>query len=151
MLPKTVEVLSEHNNIIGIKEAVNDSKRMNQLLNISLKKDGEFLIFSGDDESFLDLLILGGHGVISVAANVIPNIISQICSQFKINQDETIKLNNKYKNLYELLFIESNPVPVKWILYKIGLIQNSIRLPLIPLDKKYQENITSEMLKLGLL
>ena len=120
-------------------------------LNISLKKDREFLIFSGDDESFLDLLILGGHGVISVAANVIPNIISQICSQFKINQDETIKLNNKYKNLYELLFIESNPVPVKWMLYKIGLIQNSIRLPLIPVDKKYQENIASEMLKLELL
>ena len=151
MLPETVEVLSEHNNIIGIKEAVNNTKRMNQLLNISLKKDGEFLIFSGDDESFLDLLILGGHGVISVAANVIPNTISQICSQFKINQDEAIKLNNKYKKLYELLFIESNPVPVKWMLYKIGLIQNSIRLPLIPLDKKYQENIASEMLKLELL
>ena len=151
MLPETIEVLSEHNNIIGIKEAVNSTKRMKQLLNISLKKDGEFLIFSGDDESFLDLLILGGHGVISVAANVVPNIISQICSQFKINQDETIKLNNKYKKLYELLFIESNPVPVKWMLYKIGLIQNSIRLPLIPLDKKYQENIASEMLKLELL
>ena len=151
MLPETVEVLSEHNNIIGIKEAVNSKERMNQLLNISLKKDGEFLILSGDDESFLDLLILGGHGVISVAANVVPNIISQICSQFKINQDEAIKLNNKYKNLYELLFVESNPVPVKWILYKIGLIQNSIRLPLISLDKKYQENIASEMLKLGLL
>ena len=151
MLPETVEVLSEHNNIIGIKEAVNSKKRMKQLLNISLEKDGEFLIFSGDDESFLDLLILGGHGVISVAANVIPNTISQICSQFKINQDEAIKLNNKYKKLYELLFIESNPVPVKWMLYKIGLIQNSIRLPLIPLDKKYQENIASEMLKLELL
>tara|TARA_Y100000739_G_scaffold194114_1_gene175234 strand:- start:459 stop:1349 length:891 start_codon:yes stop_codon:yes gene_type:complete len=151
MLPETIEVLSEHNNIIGIKEAVNSKKRMKQLLNISLEKDGEFLIFSGDDESFLDLLILGGHGVISVAANVIPNTISQICSQFKINQDEAIKLNNKYKKLYELLFIESNPVPVKWMLYKIGLIQNSIRLPLIPLDKKYQENIASEMLKLELL
>tara|TARA_Y100000748_G_C15415182_1_gene457057 strand:- start:176 stop:1063 length:888 start_codon:yes stop_codon:yes gene_type:complete len=151
MLPETIEVLSEHNNIIGIKEAVNSKKRMKQLLNISLEKDGEFLIFSGDDESFLDLLIQGGHGVISVAANVIPNTISQICSQFKINQDEAIKLNNKYKKLYELLFIESNPVPVKWMLYKIGLIQNSIRLPLIPLDKKYQENIASEMLKLELL
>ena len=60
-------------------------------------------------------------------------------------------MNNKYKKLYELLFIESNPVPVKWMLHKIGLIQNSIRLPLIPLDKKYQENIVSEMLKLELL
>ena len=117
MLPETVEVLSEHNNIIGIKEAVNSKKRMKQLLNISLEKDGEFLIFSGDDESFLDLLIQGGHGVISVAANVIPNTISQICSQFKINQDEAIKLNNKYKKLYDLFFIDSNPVPVKWMLY----------------------------------
>ena len=151
LLPETVEILAKHKNIIGIKEAVNKKERISNLINISNKNNEEFLIFSGDDESFLNLLESGGHGVISVAANIVPNIISQICNKFKENPDEAFKLNKKYKNLYKLLFIESNPVPVKWMLYKTGLIQDSIRLPLLTLNKKYQENIALEMLKLELL
>ncbi len=146
----TVEILSNHENIVGIKEAVNNRDRMKKLINISNNKK-EFLVFSGDDETFLDLLDLGGNGVISVAANVIPKEISEICNHYEDNKDKAIKLNNKYKYLYELLFIESNPIPVKWMMFKMGLIKNSIRLPLIELDKKYQENIISEMLKLNLL
>ena len=114
-------------------------------------ENNDFLVFSGDDESFIDLLSLGGHGVISVAANVIPKGISEICRFHKDNKDHAIKLNKKYKNLYELLFVESNPIPIKLMMYKMGLIKNSIRLPLIELDKKYQENIISEMLKLQLI
>ncbi len=148
--PDTVQILSKHENIIGIKEAVNSIDRMNKLKNISdLNKD--FLVFSGDDETFIDLLSLGGSGVISVAANVIPKGISEICKQYASNKNHAIELNKKYKHLYELLFIESNPVPVKWMMHKMGLIKNSIRLPLIQLDKKYQENITNEMLKLELI
>ena len=148
--PDTVEILSRHENIIGIKEAVNNKDRMNKLKKISeLNKD--FLVFSGDDETFLDLLSLGGNGVISVAANVIPKGISEICKHYVNNQNYAVELNKKYKYLYELLFIESNPIPVKWMMYKMGLIKNSIRLPLIELDQKYQENIINEMLKLELL
>ena len=148
--PDTVEILSRHENIIGIKEAVNNKDRMNKLKKISeLNKD--FLVFSGDDETFLDLLSLGGNGVISVAANVIPKGISEICKHYANNENYAVELNNKYKYLYELLFIESNPIPVKWMMYKMGLIKNSIRLPLIELDQKYQENIINEMLKLELL
>ncbi len=148
--PDTVEILSRHENIIGIKEAVNNKDRMNKLIKISeLNKD--FLVFSGDDETFLDLLSLGGNGVISVAANVIPKGISEICKHYANNENYAVELNKKYKYLYELLFIESNPVPVKWMMYKMGLIKNSIRLPLIELDQKYQENIINEMLKLELL
>ena len=148
--PDTVEILSRHENIIGIKEAVNNKDRMNKLKKISeLNKD--FLVFSGDDETFLDLLSLGGNGVISVAANVIPKGISEICKHYANNENYAVELNNKYKYLYELLFIESNPIPVKWMMYKMGLIKNSIRLPLIELDQKYQENIINEMLKLKLL
>ena len=148
--PDTVEILSRHENIIGIKEAVNNKDRMNKLKKISeLNKD--FLVFSGDDETFLDLLSLGGNGVISVAANVIPKGISEICKHYANNENYAVELNKKYKYLYELLFIESNPIPVKWMMYKMGLIKNSIRLPLIELDDKYQENIINEMLKLELL
>ena len=148
--PDTVEILSRHENIIGIKEAVNNKERMKKLKKISeLNKD--FLVFSGDDVTFLDLLSLGGNGVISVAANVIPKGISEICKHYANNENYAVELNKKYKYLYELLFIESNPIPVKWMMYKMGLIKNSIRLPLIELDHKYQENIINEMLKLELL
>ena len=148
--PDTVEILSRHENIIGIKEAVNNKERMKKLKKISeLNKD--FLVFSGDDETFLDLLSLGGNGVISVAANVIPKGISEICKHYANNENYAVELNKKYKYLYELLFIESNPIPVKWMMYKMGLIKNSIRLPLIELDHKYQENVINEMLKLELL
>ena len=153
LIPESVEILSKHQNIIGIKEALNDQTRMKDLVKLT-KDDGlnYFYIFSGDDGSFLDLLMLGGHGVISVAANVVPSNISNICRDFfgdgiKIS----IKENKRLSNLYDLLFIESNPIPVKWMLFKMGLIENSLRLPLVNLDKKYEENIMSEMVKLKLL
>ena len=153
LIPESVEILSKHQNIIGIKEALNDQTRMKELVKLT-KDDGlnYFYIFSGDDGSFLDLLMLGGHGVISVAANVVPSNISNICRDFfgdgiKIS----IKENKRLSNLYDLLFIESNPIPVKWMLFKMGLIENSLRLPLVNLDKKYEENIMSEMVKLKLL
>ena len=98
------------------------------------------------------MLKKGGDGVISVAANVVPEYISDICSSaFEEKFDIAEELDNKLSTLYELLFIESNPIPVKWMLYKMELIQKSIRLPLIELDKKYHENMLSEMLKLNLL
>ena len=152
ILPETVEILSKHQNIIGIKEALNNQERINELLKISKESKEDFLIFSGDDESFFNLMTSGGHGVISVAANVIPKSISDIC---KLIMEERImeaaELNKKNQTLYDLLFVESNPIPVKWILFKMGFIKNSIRLPLVNLDKKFEENIMSDMVKLKLL
>ena len=149
--PSSVKILSEHKNIVGIKEAVGDPKRIDDLIQISSNKE-DFLLYSGDDPSFLSMLKKGGDGVISVAANVVPEYISDICSSaFEEKFDIAEELDNKLSTLYELLFIESNPIPVKWMLYKMELIQKSIRLPLIELDKKYHENILSEMLKLNLL
>ena len=149
--PSSVKILSEHKNIIGIKEAVGDPKRIDDLIQISSNNEG-FLLYSGDDPSFLSMLKKGGDGVISVAANVVPEYISDICSSaFEEKFDIAEELDNKLSTLYELLFIESNPIPVKWMLYKMELIQKSIRLPLIELDKKYHENMLSEMLKLNLL
>ena len=149
--PSSVKILSEHKNIIGIKEAVGDPKRIDDLIQISSNNE-DFLLYSGDDPSFLSMLKKGGDGVISVAANVVPEYISNICSSaFEEKFDIAEELDNKLSTLYELLFIESNPIPVKWMLYKMELIQKSIRLPLIELDKKYHENMLSEMLKLNLL
>jgi len=151
LLPSSVKVLSEHNNIIGIKEAIGSEERINELIEIS-SRNKNFLLFSGDDPTFLSLLEKGGDGVISVAANVVPNCISRICSFVAEGRNsEAIILDKKLSNLYELLFIESNPIPVKWMIYKMGLIKNSIRSPLFELDIKYQENTINEMLKLELL
>ena len=152
ILPESVKTLSNHQNIIGIKEAVNNQKRINELVKISKKSQEDFLIFSGDDESFFNLISSGGHGVISVAANVIPKSISNICKLIMEERiEEANELNKKYQILYDLLFVESNPIPVKWMLSKMGFIKNSLRLPLINLDKKFEENIMSEMIKLKLL
>jgi 4-hydroxy-tetrahydrodipicolinate synthase len=86
--------------------------------------------------------------VISVAANVVPKHISQICSLNLSDQfDDAKELDSILYNLYELLFIESNPIPVKWMLYKMGLIKQSIRLPLIELDETFHDEVMSELNK----
>ena len=151
MTPETIEILSKHKNIIGVKEAVDNVERIRQLVNIS-KKCKNFSILSGDDPTFMSSLIQGAHGVISVAANVIPNPISQICKYVKADKyDEAEKLNKLYDDLYGLLFVESNPIPLKWMMYKMGLIENSIRLPLTELDETFHDTTLSELKKLKLI
>tara|TARA_B100002019_G_scaffold223082_1_gene195975 strand:- start:1955 stop:2842 length:888 start_codon:yes stop_codon:yes gene_type:complete len=151
MSPETVETLSKHENIVGVKEAVDNVERIRQLVNIS-KKCKNFSILSGDDPTFMSSLIQGAHGVISVAANVIPNPISQICKYVKADKyDEAEKLNKLYDDLYGLLFVESNPIPLKWMMYKMGLIENSIRLPLTELDETFHDTTLSELKKLKLI
>lgn len=151
LMPKTVDILSSHKNIVAIKEAVDDMKRIKELVDIS-KKHENFSVLSGDDPTFANAISIGAHGVISVAANVIPKDISKICLELlNKNKDIGINLNNKYKNLYDLLFLESNPIPVKWMLYKMNLIQRNVRLPLVQLDEIYHEKILSELYNLELL
>ena len=151
ILPETVKILSTHNNIVGIKEAVDSKERIDDLIAIS-SNNQNFQLFSGDDPSFIKMIQKGGDGVISVAANVVPNKISEICKLVEEKKhDEASFIDNTLSNLYDLLFIESNPIPVKWMLFKMNLIKNSIRLPLEELDEIYQEDITNEMLKLKLI
>ena len=152
LLPETVKVLSDHEKIIGIKESVKDVERIKELIDISNSKNKEFSILSGDDPSFLTLMKEGGHGVISVAANVIPKSISEICLLINDEKfDQAFDLNKKNENIYKLLFVESNPVPAKWMLCKMNKIQNFVRLPLVELNEEFHENIVSEMLKLKLI
>jgi 4-hydroxy-tetrahydrodipicolinate synthase len=148
LLPESVKILSKHSNIVGIKEALDDSNRIKELINISNNSNSSFSIYSGDDPTFMDSLKLGAHGVISVAANIIPKSISKICSHIQQNDEEVAEILNKMNaNLYRLLFVESNPIPVKWMLYKMGLIKQSIRLPLIELDETFHDEVMSELNK----
>ncbi len=154
LIPETVLRLSEHPNIIGIKEAVDDEQRMDELLSISkkLKDKKNFSILSGDDPTFNNFMSKGADGVISVAANIIPEAISKICI-FNLNKEFTkaIDLNQKYLNLYNLLFVQSNPIPVKWALGKMNKIESGIRLPLVSLNEAFHEEISEEMSKLNLI
>ena len=152
--PETVMRLANHQNIVGIKEALDNSERLTELISISdsIVDQKHFSVLSGDDSSFNSFMANGGDGVISVAANIIPKYISQICS-FNLSEqfDDAKELDSIFKNLYELLFIESNPIPVKWMLYKMGRIQSGIRLPLVPFNKNFHEKTINEMVKLKLI
>ena len=152
--PETVMRLANHQNIIGIKEALDSSERLSELIRISqsIADQKNFSVFSGDDPSFNSFMAGGGDGVISVAANVVPKHISQICSLNLSDQfNDAEELNSLLKNLYELLFVESNPIPVKWMLNKMGRIQPGIRLPLVPFNQVFHEKTVNEMIKLKLI
>ena len=152
LLPSTVAILSNHKNITGIKEAVADEIRIKELVAISKDVNNEFLIFSGDDPTFMKSLLLGTHGVISVSANVSPNTHSQICAAVRNGElEKAKKINDINTNLYRLMFVESNPIPVKWALYKMNMIKNSIRSPLIELDETFHDETMSELMRLKLL
>lgn len=152
--PETVKSLANHPNIVGIKEALDDKERLAELVSISqnIIDQKHFSVFSGDDPTFNMFMANGGDGVISVAANIIPKHIARICylnlgKQF----NEAQELDFRFKNLYELLFIESNPMPVKWILHKMDKIQSGIRLPLVPFKNDFHEQTLEEMIKLKLI
>ena len=136
---ETVISLSELSNIIGIKDATGELGRINVLKD---KIQNEFIFISGDDLSFLEYMKKGGCGVISVTANIRPDLMHNVCNNF-LNGDieKSISINEKLKSLHEAMFVESNPIPVKWLLNYLGLIQKGIRLPLVDLDKKYQEDL----------
>jgi len=128
----TVIKLSHLPNIVGIKDATGDLTRIENLKN---KVADNFIFISGDDITFLDYLKKGGKAVISVTANVRPLMMHEICNLVKENKiEDAEKLNHKLELLHKAMFIESNPIPVKWMLTKMGLIQQYIRLPLVELD-----------------
>ena len=152
--PETVSRLSSHPNIVGIKEAIDDSIRLDELMSIRERINDQkyFSVLSGDDPTFSMFMSQGGDGVISVAANIVPSQVAKICS---LNLDgyyeDAKELNDMHKTIFELLFVESNPIPVKWMLEQMTKINSGIRLPLIPLDSQYHDAIKNEMINLKLL
>ncbi|MDA9642660.1 4-hydroxy-tetrahydrodipicolinate synthase [Nitrosomonadales bacterium] len=135
----TVVLLSQLSNIIGIKDATGELERIDFLKD---KVKHNFIFISGDDLSFLDYMERGGCGVISVTANVKPNLMHNIChSILNGNNEKSRAINDQLASLHQAMFIDSNPIPVKWLLNYLGLINQGIRLPLVELDKKYQAQL----------
>ena len=152
--PETVSRLSYHPNIVGIKEAVDDPVRLDELMSIRDRVNDQkyFAVLSGDDPTFSEFMSTGGDGVISVAANILPSQVAKICGlNLEGHYEDAKELNDMYKDIFELLFIESNPIPVKWMLEQMTKINSGIRLPLISLDSQYHDAIKNEMIKLKLL
>ncbi|MFZ2315204.1 MAG: 4-hydroxy-tetrahydrodipicolinate synthase [Gammaproteobacteria bacterium] len=145
--PATVQRLSMIKNIIGIKEATGNLDRAKEILACC---DKSFELYSGDDATSLDFMLQGGHGVISVTANVAPAKMAAMC-QAALNGDsaQAKKINDELMLLHTKLFLESNPTPTKWALYTMGKIQSGIRLPLLPLDNKYHQQVKEAMQHAG--
>lgn len=149
MLPETVLRLAAVKNIVGVKEATGDLTRAKQLIE---KAPEGFLIISGDDETALELILLGGKGNISVTANVAPKKVAEICRLGLAGDVESARaLNQTLTSLNKALFLESNPIPVKYALNVMGKIGTGIRLPLTPLAETYQATLRSAMTDAGLL
>lgn len=146
LLPKTVERLANRANIVGIKECVVETDRMEQLLS---SVNGKLDVFSGDDPSALSLIQKGGKGVISVAANIVPKLFSHMIDfQLKGNSITAQKIDQYLQPLYKALAVESNPIPVKWMMCEMGLLQPEIRLPLTWLSDCFQRSVKEALNKI---
>ena len=149
----TVARLSSHPNIIGHKDATGDLKVLEELKELCKKQISEnrFYLYSGDDATSYNFIKRGGHGTISVSSNLIPKLISKMAQCAMNNDDEGSVLNAKVSEINRILFLESNPIPVKYALYLMGLIKLGIRLPLTILDKKFHEELKNELKQLELI
>jgi 4-hydroxy-tetrahydrodipicolinate synthase len=139
----TVVQLSALNNIVGIKDATGELQRVPDLLS---RCSEDFALYSGDDPTAMELMLAGGHGVISVTANVAPALNAQLSRAALAGDRATAEpINGKLQGLYETLFLEANPIPVKWALQHRGLIGEGIRLPLTQLSAQYHPAVIAAL------
>ncbi|MEH6528852.1 MAG: 4-hydroxy-tetrahydrodipicolinate synthase [Porticoccus sp.] len=149
MLPDTVARLSEIPNIIGIKDATGDLARARELIDIC--PEG-FAIYSGDDGTALEFILMGGHGDISVTANVAPGLMAEMCHLALAGESEKAReINARLNPVHDAMFVESNPIPVKWAVAEMGLMQRAIRLPLTELSSHYHARVHEALDQAGLL
>ncbi len=149
ILPETVEQLAALPSIIGIKEATGKVERTADIFKRCGKK---FAIYSGDDATALDSMRQGAVGVISVTANAAPQKMHAMC-EAALNGDMALaeKINQELMPLHKKLFIESNPIPLKWVLHQMGLIPAGIRLPLLSLDPQFHTDLKEAMHSAGIV
>ena len=139
MLPETVLRLSAIDNIIGIKEATGDLQRGAQLIK---QCPADFAIYSGDDHTARELMLMGGKGDISVTANVTPKLMAELCAAALAGDAETAgHIDGVLKPIHDAMFVEANPIPVKWALTEMGMMQSAIRLPMTNLSTEYQADV----------
>lgn len=148
--PETVGRLAKIKNIVGIKEATGDVSRVQKIKQLA---GDDFIVLSGDDATSLEAMKLGAEGVISVTNNIAPVEMAKMCHLAREGKfEEAEKINQRLMPLHKNLFIESNPIPVKWACYKLGLIQEpTLRLPLTVLSEKAQPSVLAALKLAGLL
>ncbi|MDA8828246.1 4-hydroxy-tetrahydrodipicolinate synthase [Luminiphilus sp.] len=145
---ETVLRLSEVGNIAGLKDATGDVERGGALI---AKLPDTFGVYSGDDATALDLMCRGGRGNVSVTANVAAAKVAEVCRlALTGDEDGARKLNAELSGLNEALFIEANPIPVKWAMVELGLVKEGIRLPLVALSTAHQETVLEAIRQAGL-
>ena len=147
MLPDTIARLAHHGNIFGVKEATGDIDRLRA---IKALVEDDFMLYSGDDFSALPFIEAGGHGVVTVSGNVAPRQVSELCRLALAGDFEDARaLDNSLQPLNKMLFVESNPIPVKWAVSELGLMEPHIRLPLTPYAEEHYEGMRAAMRTAG--
>lgn len=147
LMPETVARLAAHDNIFGIKEATGDMARLDAIR----EQAGEnFRLYSGDDFTALEFMLQGGHGVVTVTGNVVPAGFAELCElALAGEEDEARAVDARLQPLNKALFAESNPIPVKWAVSELGLIEPHIRLPLTPFSVVYHAEMKAAMEQAG--
>ena len=149
MLADTIHILSEVPNIVGVKEATGSIPRGQEILSLCSE---DFALYSGDDATSLDLILAGAVGSISVTANVAPAQVHEMCSLGMAGNEVAARaVDHKIARLHKDLFLESNPISVKWALKEMGLIGPGIRLPLVELDPQYHDALRDALRSAGVL
>jgi 4-hydroxy-tetrahydrodipicolinate synthase len=148
----TILRLAEIPGIVGIKDATADLGRGSELVKRLAAARNDFAVYSGDDITGLPLLLMGGHGVISVTANVAPKLMAELCRAALSGDVATARArNDRLLGLHRTLFVEPNPIPVKWALSQMGLIENELRLPMVPLSSRHHEAVRHALGEAGCL
>ena len=149
MLPETVARLAEIPNIVGIKEATGNLDRARKILELCGDKID---LYSGDDATAMECILLGAKGDISVTANVAPAAMHEMCTAALAgDRDKAAPINSRLDALHRDLFVEANPIPVKWALYEMGLIPPGIRLPMTFLSSQYHDTVRKALQVAGIL
>ena len=149
MQPETVARLAKIDNIIGIKEATGDLSRVGKIRDLV---DKDFDLYTGDDATAVEFILLGGHGGISVTANVAPGLVAQAyAAALAGDADKARAIDAPMAQLHQKLFVEANPIPVKWALAEMGMIGHGIRLPLTPLSAQYHDSVRGALKQAGVL
>ncbi|MDH5484249.1 MAG: 4-hydroxy-tetrahydrodipicolinate synthase [Gammaproteobacteria bacterium] len=149
MLPATVARLAEISNIIGIKEATGDLQRMKEIRELC---GDNFDLYSGDDATGTEFMLQGGQGVISVTNNVAPKAMAMMCAAALAgDREQAMALNKPLEMLHDKLFVEANPIPVKWALMEMGMIEAGIRLPLTVLSAQYHDVVRDALREAGII
>ena len=148
MQADTVARLAPHPNIFGIKEATGDVARLHQIL--ERVSDDDFMLYSGDDFTALDVLSAGGHGIVTVSGNVVPAAIARLCRLVREGRiDEARALDATLQPLNDALFVESNPIPVKWALSQMKLIPEYLRLPMTQFSSQHHSQMRAALVTAG--